>query len=151
MTTLVDADRPRRDSRPTAASGLPRLPLLIPAALALLAGLDAALMLLGLPAPVELDRLPDVHGMLMVLGFVGTLIAVERAVALRRPVGFVAPALLGLGAVVLLSPVPLAAGQTLLIAGAAALVALYVPLWQRQRDEAASRRDIILRRGISRP
>ncbi len=116
--------------------GVHRLPLLVPAALALLAGLDAALMLLGLPTPVELDRLPDVHGMLMVLGFVGTLIAVERAVALRRPLGFLAPVLLGLGAVVLLSPAPLAIGQILLVAGSAALVAVYVPLWHRQRDEA---------------
>ncbi|MGJ3560863.1 hypothetical protein ACR6C2_30315 [Streptomyces sp. INA 01156] len=61
--------------------------LLLPAGLALLAGLDAALLLLGLPAPVTADRLPEVHGVLMVLGFVGTLIALERAVALGRPWG----------------------------------------------------------------
>ena len=42
--------------------------------------------------------------MLLVLGFVGTLIALERAVALRRPAGYPAPALLGLGALLLLSP-----------------------------------------------
>ena len=65
-----------------------RAGFLLPAALALLAGLDAALMLLGLPAPVTAERLPDVHGMLLVLGFVGTLIALERAVALRHPAGF---------------------------------------------------------------
>jgi hypothetical protein len=110
--------------------------LLAPAAIAMLAGLDAALILLGVPAPVRADRLPEVHGMLMVLGFVGTLIAVERAVALRRPVGFAAPALLGLGALVLLSPAPLVVGQGLLATGAAALVGLYLPLWRRQRDDA---------------
>lgn len=88
------------------ASLVPRIVFLAPAGFALLAGLDAALMLLGLPAPVRVDRLPEVHGMLMVLGFVGTLIALERAGALRRPVGFVAPALLGLGALVLVSPAP---------------------------------------------
>jgi hypothetical protein len=110
--------------------------MLAPAGLALLAGLDAALMLLGVPAPVRVDRLPEVHGMLMVLGFVGTLIALERAVALHRPGGFLAPVLLGLGGVALLSPVPLVVGQGLLAAGAAGLVALYQPLWRRQRDEA---------------
>jgi hypothetical protein len=115
---------------------LPRLALLAPAGVALLAGLDAALMLLGLPAPVTVDRLPEVHGMLMVLGFVGTLIAVERAVALRQPTGFVAPALLGLGALALISPAPLVVGQGILTVGAAALVGLYVPLWRRQRDAA---------------
>ncbi|GAB3260417.1 hypothetical protein [Nocardioides dilutus] len=114
----------------------PRVALLAPAGLALLAGLDAALMLLGVPAPVRADRLPEVHGMLMVLGFVGTLIALERAVALRRPAGFVVPGLLGSGGLALLTPAPLPVGQWLLTAGAAALVALYQPLWRRQRDEA---------------
>jgi len=118
------------------ASLVPRVVLLAPAAIALLAGLDAALLLLDLPAPVRTDRLPEVHGMLMVLGFVGTLIALERAVALRRPLGYAAPALLGLGALVLLSPAPLVVGRGLLAVGAAALVALYLPLWRRQRDDA---------------
>jgi hypothetical protein len=102
----------------------------------MLAGLDAALLLLGVPAPVSTRRLPDVHGMLMVLGFVGTLVALERAVALGRAIGFAAPVLLGAGGVVLLSPAPLVAGQALLVGGAAALAVLYVPLWRRQRDEA---------------
>ena len=135
MSTVT---RPRDPVGPRSVRAplLPRLALLAPAGVALLAGLDAALTLLGLPAPVTVDRLPEVHGMLMVLGFVGTLIAVERAVALRQPTGFVAPALLGLGALVLLSPAPLVAGQGILTVGAAALVGLYVPLWRRQRDEA---------------
>ena len=58
--------------------------LLVPGGLALLAGLDAALLRLGLGAPVADDRWADVHGPLMVLGFVGTLVALERAVAARR-------------------------------------------------------------------
>jgi len=110
--------------------------LLVPAGLSMLAGLDAALLLLGVPAPVSTDRLLDVHGVLMVLGFVGTLVALERAVALGRPVGFLAPLLLGTGGLTLLSPAPLALGQALLAAGTGALAALYVPLWRRQRDEA---------------
>lgn len=113
-----------------------RLLLLAPAALALLAGLDAALLLIGLPAPVRSDRLPQVHGVLLVLGFVGTLIALERAVALRRPIGFAVPALLGAGGLLLLTPVPLRAGQAGLVLGTAGLVALYLPLWRRQRDDA---------------
>ena len=113
-----------------------RAAFLIPAALALVAGLDAALLLLGLPAPVSTERLPEVHGMLLVLGFVGTLVATERAVALRRRAGFAAPALLGVAAVLLVSPAPLAVGQAVLLLGAVALVAVYVPLWRRQRDHA---------------
>ncbi len=121
--------RPRRTAAPRAA-------LLVPAGLSMLAGLDAALMLLGVPAPVSTDRLPEVHGVLMVLGFVGTLISLERAVALARPAGYLAPALLGLGGLLLVSPAPLVVGRTTLTLGAAAMVALYVPLWRRQRDEA---------------
>lgn len=119
-------------SRP--ASG--RVLLVLPAGLALLAGLDAALLLLDVPAPVRTQRLPEVHGVLLVLGFVGTLIALERAVALRRPAGFAAPALLGAGGVLLVSPAPLVAGRLVLVLGAAALVAVYVPLWRRQRDDS---------------
>lgn len=114
----------------------PRALFLLPAGLSMLVGLDAALMLLDLPAPVRLDRFPEVHGMLLVLGFVGTVISLERAVALGRPAGYAAPALLGLGALLLVSPAPLVAGRAGLLAGTAALVVLYVPLWRRQRDDA---------------
>lgn len=114
----------------------PRLLLMLPAGISLLAGLDAALLLLDLPAPIRTDRLPDVHGVVLVLGFVGTLIALERAVALRRPLGFLAPAFLGLGSLLLISPAPLAVGRAVMIAGTVALLAVYVPLWRRQRDDA---------------
>lgn len=114
-----------------------RLIWLLPAGLALLAGLDAGLLLLGLPAPVTASRLPEVHGMLLTLGFVGTLIALERATALGRWYGFVAPGLLGLGAIALVAPaIPLLAAKCVLVAGAAAFTILYVPLWRRQRDHA---------------
>ncbi len=138
MTTLTTG---RTHEAPTAAGSTPargrlRGVLLLPAALSLLAGLDAALLLLDVPAPVTAARLPAVHGMLLVLGFVGTLVSLERAVALGRRAGFAAPLLLGAGGILLLSPAPLALGRTALVAGTAALVALYVPLWRRQRDEA---------------
>ena len=102
---------------------------MLPAGLALLAGLDAGLVLLGLPAPVTTERLPEVHGMLLVLGFVGTLISLERATAYARPLGFVAPALLGLGGFLLLvTSVPLLAGKIVLAAVSASFVLLYIPL-----------------------
>lgn len=113
-----------------------RLPFLLPAGLALLLGVDAGLRLLGAPALPLSQRLPVVHGPLLVLGFVGTLVALERAVALRRPAGYAAPALLGVGGLLLVAPLPLRAGQSLLTAGAAALAAVYVALWRRQRDDA---------------
>lgn len=112
-----------------------RLLWLVPAGAALLLGLNAGLLLLGVPAPLTTDRLPQVHGMLMVLGFVGTLVALERATAWGRWQGFLAPALLGLGGILLVaSPVPLPVGKAVLALGAGAFALLYVPLWRRQYD-----------------
>ncbi len=112
--------------------------LLLPAGIALISGLDAALLLAELPAPVGSDRLPDVHGVLLVLGFLGTLISLERAVALRRPLGYAAPVLLGAGGLALITPAPLLLGQLLLLEGTLAMLAVYVALWRRQRDDPAS-------------
>ncbi len=109
--------------------------LLLPAGLSLLAGIDAGLLLLEVPAPVGAAHLPDVHGPLMVLGFLGTLIALERAVALRSTLGYAAPALLGLGGLALAAGLPRTVGQVLLLDGTVALVAVLVALWRRRRDD----------------
>lgn len=120
---------------PGTARSARRLVWIVPAGLSLLAGLDAGLLLIGVPAPVTTSRLPDVHGMLLVLGFVATLVSLERASALGRWYGFGAPALLGLGGVALLAdPVPLTAAKALVVAGMAAFTLLYLPLWRRQYD-----------------
>lgn len=123
-----------RSTSPRRSGGF-RLIWMLPAGFALLAGLDAGLLLLGLPAPITASRLPQVHGMLLVLGFVGTLISLERSTALARPIGFVVPALLGIGGVLLVVPaVPLVVAKIVLALGAASFTALYVPLWRRQFD-----------------
>lgn len=128
---------PARATGARGARGGWRMLWMLPAALALLAGLDAGLLLLGLWAPVTTHRLPEVHGMLLVLGFVGTLVSLERATALARWYGFLSPALLGIGAVLLVVDlVPLLIGKLVLAAGAASFVLLYIPLWQRQYDHA---------------
>ena len=113
-----------------------RVVVLLAGGLALMAGLDGALLLLGLPAPVTTDRLPVVHGPLLVLGFVGTLVALERAVALRRWWGGVAPAGLGAGAALTLTSLPLAVGAGVLVLGTLGQLALYAALWRRQESEA---------------
>ena len=72
-----------------------------------------------------------VHGMVMVLGFMGTVIALERAQALRKPWAYLAPALLGAGGVSLVIGLPVVFGQLLLLQGALMLVAVYTALWMR--------------------
>lgn len=118
--------------RPRAVRGW----LVLPGGLCLLAGLDAGLVLLGGPAPVESARLAQVHGPLMVLGFLGTLIALERAAALRVRWGYLAPGLLGLGGLALITPAPSVVGQVLLLDGTVVSVAVLLALWQRRHDDA---------------
>ena len=113
----------------------PRLFWLLPAGASLLMGLNAALLLLGLPAPLTAARFPEVHGMLLTLGFLGTLIALERATALKRWWGYAAPALLGAGGVLLfVDALPLTLGQWILAAGSLAFTLSYLPLWLRRYD-----------------
>jgi hypothetical protein len=72
------------------------------------------------------------HGALAVLGFLGTLIAAERATALGRPWAFGAPIASGLGALALLvvpSPEP---GQVLFLAGGLVLVGIFAVIYRLQ-------------------
>jgi len=115
-----------------------RLPFLLLGGIGLLAGLDAALALLGLPHVAVGARLADVHGPLMVLGFVGTVITLERSVALGRGWGYLAPALTGLGVLATVSPLPTAAGAGLLLAGHVTGLLVYRSLFARQPAPAVA-------------
>lgn len=131
--TATSLARPAPPPHRVAPRRIPRrrLVLLGMGGASLLAGLDAALLLADLPAPVGLDRLADVHGQLMLLGFLGTLVSLERAVALRTRWALLAPALLGAGGILLLTALPTALGSTVQAFGAATLVAVYAGLWRR--------------------
>ncbi|WP_244295459.1 hypothetical protein [Micromonospora orduensis] len=109
-----------------------RLPALAAAALALLAGLYTGLLLLGAAVPAPAVAVERVHGPLMVFGFVGTLIALERAVALGARWGMLAPACSGAGALVLVTTGPSLAGKMLLMVASVALLGIYRALWRRQ-------------------
>lgn len=109
-----------------------RLPFLIPGGASLLLGLYAALMLLGVPNVLSLERIGDYHAPLMVFGFVGTLIVLERSVAARRAWGYLAPALLGLGTLSLLTVLPETVGKSAIALGFVSLLGLYWVVWLRQ-------------------
>jgi nitrite reductase (NO-forming) len=124
-----------------------RVTLLALAGTALLTGLDAALLRLGLPAPVPGVVLADAHGPIMVYGFLGGVICLERAVALRAVLprsewGYAAPAACALGAALLLAgaagaPIParaLAGGAW--CAALLVLTAMYLAMLRAQRSPA---------------
>jgi hypothetical protein len=77
---------------------------------------------------------PD-HGIIMVLGFLGTVIALERAVALRRRWPYVAPTLAGLSTLWLLGGLPRIGAAVLLTAAGLLVVAAEVSIL-RVRVEA---------------
>lgn len=126
-TVLAQPAPTTRRRRPPAL----RLAVLALGGACLMAGLNAALVRLEVWAPVASQRAGDVHGPVMVLGFLGTLIALERAQALHRAWAYLAPALLGLGGIALLIPAPRLLGQLLQVEGAALFVVVYLALWRR--------------------
>jgi len=109
-----------------------RLPLLAMGMVALLAGLWAGLLRLGWELPFLRPTLPPHHGPLMVSGFLGTLISLERAVALGRRWAYAAPLLSGLGGLILTAGVHDAAGQILILAGSLGLVAIFLAIIHRR-------------------
>lgn len=124
---------------PTSSAGSHRAWLMVGAGISLLAGLDGALLLLGVWSPVTSTRLSEWHGPLMVLGFVGTVICLERAVALGHRLAYLVPAMSGFGVIVLLAPLPFdsaRAGLALLTLAQLGLLTIYVPLWRRSHDDA---------------
>lgn len=116
---------------------LQRAPLMALAALALLAGLWAGLLRLGWQLPPLSLGLPANHGPLMVSGFLGTLISLERAVALSQNLGgrrlyYLSPLLAGLGAMMLFTALPPAVPRGLSTLGALGLVLIFVVIYRLQ-------------------
>jgi len=95
---------------------------LVAGATALLAGLWAGLARLGLELPGGMQALSEFHGALMISGFLGTLISLERAVAIGRWWAYAAPALSAIGAVALIADTPAFASGAFLLAGIALTV-----------------------------
>ncbi|MGB3713119.1 MAG: hypothetical protein WA996_01700 [Candidatus Promineifilaceae bacterium] len=79
-----------------------RLPLMAVVLLTLLAALWAGLYRIGWVLPALRPGLPMAHGPLMISGLLGTVIALERAIAIRERWTYVGPVLTALGAIVLI-------------------------------------------------
>jgi hypothetical protein len=102
-----------------------RFPIIACVVLALLAALWAALMRVGWQLPPLPVPLAGLHGALMISGFLGTLVSLERAVALQRKWAYAAPLLAGLGGFALLIGLPPAIGRGLITLGSIGLVLIF--------------------------
>ena len=111
------------------------LPLLALGFLALLAAMWAGLIRMGWNLPILQPTLPMNHGPLMISGFLGTVISIERAVALsalpsttrsKYKWAFAGSLLTGLGAASLIVGIPGLVGPLLLTLGSLSLVLVFV-------------------------
>jgi hypothetical protein len=109
-----------------------RAPLLALAVVALFAGLWGGLIRLGLSVPSAVTSAAELHGPLMALGFLGTLVSLERAVALERPWAYVAPLAAGAGALAALAGAPDSLGPALVTLAGFVLLGAHLVLQRLQ-------------------
>ncbi|MFH1871392.1 MAG: hypothetical protein ABIK82_20380 [Pseudomonadota bacterium] len=114
------------DLRPAA-----RLPLLVLGMLSLVGGVLAGLARLDWNMPPVATSAAGWHGALMISAFLGTVISLERAVALGRGWAYLAPAAAGSGGVALLGGAPPLLTQLMAVAAAATLVAASAQVLRR--------------------
>jgi hypothetical protein len=113
--------------------GVPgRVPLLLLAFASLFIGMWAGLARLGWSLPTA--GLAAMHGPLMVSGFFGTVISLERAVALRERWAYAAPLLSGLATLAAVATVPIAVAPAFATAGSAVMLAASAAVYRRQRE-----------------
>ena len=124
-----------------------RFPLMALAILALLAAMWAGLLRMGWRWPALQPGLLMAHGPLMVSGFLGTLIGLERAVALSatftgatgagktgsdRRWMYAGPLASGIGTILLIAGVPGRPGPLLMTLGSLGLLAIFVVIIRQQ-------------------
>ncbi len=107
------------------------------ALLALLAAMWAGLIRMGWVFPVIQPLLPMMHGPLMVCGFLGVVIPLERAVALAAnrkgfPWYYASPLFTALGSLILVIGIAGNAGPLCMVAGSLGLVAIFAVIIKQQ-------------------
>jgi hypothetical protein len=108
------------------------VPLLLLAFASLFLGMGAGLARLGWWVPAA--GLAAVHGPLMASGFFGTVISLERAVALRRRWAYAAPLLSGLSTLASILFAPASVAPFLASAAGAVMLAASAMEYRRQRE-----------------
>ncbi len=103
-----------------------RLPFLLLGMLCLLAGIAGGVARIGVWSDLVPATLVPLHGPLMVAGFLGTVIGLEKAVAFGRTWGYAAPLLTGCGTLALVGGAPDVVARGAVALGGAIAFALLV-------------------------
>ncbi len=112
-----------------------RFVLIALAGVLLLSGLWAGTVRLGWIFPIPTDQFSIVHGPLMVIGFFGTLIGLERAVALGRVWSYGIPVLSAVSALSALVGLPAQLCAPSAVAASLLLGAVFVALYRQYPSE----------------
>jgi len=108
-----------------------RVPMLFVGLLSMACGTWLGLVRFGWNLPLPWRDVVIAHGPLMVCGFLGTLISLERAVGLGSRWGYAAPVLVAAGALMLgFDPIG-SFGPIMITAGSLVMVAILVIVWRR--------------------
>jgi hypothetical protein len=110
-----------------------RLPLVAAAIFLLLISIWAGWIRIGWPWPEIRTNLVGLHGPLMISGFFGTLISLERAVALRKSWAYLSPAASALGGLALLAGMPHPLGSVLLSMGSLLALLIFTVFFLKHR------------------
>jgi len=109
-----------------------RVPLLAIAILSLAWGIWLGLLRLGWVLPLPWPDQLILHGPLMVGGFLGTLIGLERAIGLARPWAYLAPICSASGALALVVGVPRPVGPLLISLASIIVAIVFVNVFRRE-------------------
>jgi hypothetical protein len=105
------------------------------AGISLLTGLWAGIARMGWFLPVPNSQFVILHGPLMVMGFLGTLIGLERAVALKRWWAYAVPICAGLGSITALIALPVQVSASLAALASLFLIAVFITLYRQYPSE----------------
>ncbi|MBI4523882.1 MAG: hypothetical protein HY695_08740 [Deltaproteobacteria bacterium] len=110
------------------------VPLMALGGLSLLAAMWAGLIRLGWKFPEPTSGFLSSHGPLMIVGFLGTVIGLERAVAVEKRWAYLAPIFGALSGLSQLVGLPAELGQIFGLVAALSLVAIFTFLWFRRHE-----------------
>jgi hypothetical protein len=103
-----------------------RFPLLAMGMIALITGIWIGLQRMGWSLPIMHINWVFIHGPLMICGFLGTVIGLERAVAQNKLFYFLGPLFTGLGAILMLASVNDSLAVAFIILGSIVLIINFV-------------------------
>lgn len=105
---------------------LQRIPLLFLGILTLLAAIYGGLQRMAWDLPFLNTIIPLSHGQLMIGGFLGTVIGLERAVVIKKFWSYMGPLCTGLGSILIILDVSNTGGALLITAGSIILTLMFV-------------------------